>query len=301
MITSSMPATEMLARAARTGGALTYVEHQIECSSARAPWRDLMRLERGRKLAAQGEFTMLWASLSVIRADGGILEQRVNREPLEVLSLKTGYVLTYPERAAIHARMAQPADATCIQLAPSVLGAVGQELARRPELAATCRQRDEQIQGIVALVEAELRAGCPNGRPYGQYLAHALAAYLLQNYAAVPSAVRGPARAGRQKISAALQYIQSNAQDLSIDKLAAVSHLSPYHFSRLFKQSTGLTPHQYVLHWRIEEGKRLLTRSELDLAEIAQRLGFRDQSHFTERFRKVTGATPKRWRDKADS
>lgn len=294
-----MPAPEMLARGAKTGGELTYVEYQVECSSVRAPWRDLMRLERGRKLAAEGEFTVLWAALSIIRADSGILEQRVNREPLEVLSLAAGCVLTYPERAAIHARMAQPAHATCIQLAPSVLAAAAQELGRRPELAATCRQPDEQIQGLVELVEAELRAGCPNGRPYGQYLAHALAAYLLQNYSAVRSPSGGSARAGRQKVSAALQYIQSNAQDLSIDKLAAVSHLSPYHFSRLFKQSTGLTPHQYVLHWRIEEAKRLLTRTELDLAEIAQRLGFRDQSHFTERFRKITGATPKRWRDKS--
>jgi AraC-like DNA-binding protein len=293
-----MPAPELLARAARSGGELTYVEHEIECSSARAPWRDVMRLERGRKLAAEGEFTLLWATATIIRADSGILEQRVNREPLEVLTLATGCVLTYPERAAVHARMAQPADATCIQLAPGVLGAVAQELGRRPELAATCRQRDDQVQGIVALMEAELQAGCPNGRPYGQYLAQALAAYLLQNYSAGRSPASGSARAGRQKISAALQYIQSNPQDLSIDKLAAVSHLSPYHFSRLFKENTGLAPHQYVLHWRIEEAKRLLTRSEFDLAEIAQRLGFRDQSHFTERFRKVTGATPKRWRDK---
>jgi AraC family transcriptional regulator len=294
-----MPAPEMLTRGAKTGGELTYVEYQIECSSVSAPWRDLMRLERGRKLAAEGEFTLLWATVSIIRADSGILEQRVNREPLEVLSLATGCVLTYPERAAIHARMAQPADATCIQLAPGVLAGVAQELGRRPDLAATCRPHDEQAERIAALMEAELRAGCPNGRPYGQDLAQALAAYLLQNYSAARGPARGSARAGRQKISAALQYIQSNAQDLSIDKLASVSHLSPYHFSRLFKQSTGLTPHQYVLHWRIEEAKRLLTRTGLDLAEIAQRLGFHDQSHFTERFRKITGATPKRWRDKS--
>lgn len=294
-----MPATEMLARAARTGGALTYVKHDIELSSARAPWRDLARLERGRKLVAEGQLTLLWATVSLIRADSGVLEQRVNREPLEVLTLAAGCVLTYPERAAVHARIAQPVDATCIQLAPSVLASVAQELGRQPELAATCRSRDAQVESIAALMEAELTAGCPHGRTYGQYLAHALAAYLLQSYPAGRRAASGSVRAGRQKISAALQYIQSNAQDLSIDKLAAVSHLSSYHFSRLFKQSTGLAPHQYVLHWRIEEAKRLLTRSELDLAEIAQRLGFRDQSHFTERFRKITGATPKRWRDKS--
>lgn len=294
-----MPATEMLARAARTGGALTYVEHQIDCSSARAPWRDLLRLERGRKLAAQSEFTALWAGACIIRGDSGILEQRVNREPLQVLSLTAGSVLTYPERAAIQARIAQPVSATCIQLAPSALASVAQELGRRPELAASWRPEDEQLERIATLLEAELRAGCPSGRLFGQYLAHALATYLLHNYSEPRSFSAGSARAGRDKISAALDYIQSNAQDLSIDKLAAISHLSPYHFSRLFKQSTGLTPHQYVLQRRIEEAKRLLRDTRLDLAEIAQRLGFRDQSHFTERFRKITGATPKRWRDKA--
>ena len=287
-----MPASEMLARAARSGGALTYVKHEIDCSSSRAPWRDLVRLESGSKLAAESEIFAVWAGFSIMRSDSGILEQRVNRASLEVLSLTAGSVLTWPERAAIQARIAQPVDAVCIQLSPRVLAAAAQELQRPAELAARWQERDQQLERMATLLEAEVRAGCPNGVAYGRHLAHAIALYLLNNYCAARPSGR------RHKVSAALEHIQSGAQDLSIEKLAALSHLSPYHFSRLFKQSTGLAPHQYVLHWRIEEAKRLLTGSDLDLAEIAQRLGFRDQSHFTERFRKGTGITPKRWREK---
>jgi AraC family transcriptional regulator len=153
---------------------------------------------------------------------------------------------------------------------------------------------------MATLFEAELRSGCSGGRLYGQYLARALASYLVRCYsdAGQLRAKAGPQR--KDKIAAALQYIEANAmQELSIPKLAKTVHLSPYHFARLFKHTTGLTPHQYVLHCRIEEAKRLLRNTDLDLAEIAQRLGFRDQSHFTARFRKATGATPKRWRQRA--
>ena len=76
-----------------------------------------------------------------------------------------------------------------------------------------------------------------------------------------------------------------------------MARLSPFHFSRLFKGSTGLTPHQYVLRWRVEESKRLLRHSNMEIADIAQRLRFSDQSHFTSLFHRLTGETPRRWRD----
>ena len=68
--------------------------------------------------------------------------------------------------------------------------------------------------------------------------------------------------------------------------------MSLFHFSRSFKQSTGLPPHQYILRRRIEHAKSLLKTNELGIAEIGQRLGFSDQSHFKMIFRKFVGATP---------
>lgn len=295
-----MPNSELLARAAKTASALSYVERDIECSSHRAPWRDLVRLERGRKQVADNKFTALWTSLCVIRAESGTLQQRVNAQPMQALSLSEGSVLTYPPHASIHARYTQPISATSVQIAPRLVAAVAGALGKSFEMSASWRAADEQLDRIVTLLEAEVRADCPGGRLYGEHVAYALTTHLLLNYAQSGAVSMANGHARREKIAAVLRYIHAKAtQVLTLEELARVAHLSPYHFSRLFKQATGMTPHQYVLHWRVEEAKRLLLRGNLGLSEIAQRLGFRDQSHFTARFRQATGVTPKRWRDKS--
>ena len=292
-----MPSSEILVRVARTSGA-ALPAGELDCSSRAAPWRDLLRLERGLKPPlGEAELTLLWPTIGVIRRDSGILEQRVAGEMLQALSLCAGAILTYPEGASVFARATRPIDSTCLQIAPTLLSAVARDLDRPARLVSTWRSADEQVERIAALLEAEVRAGFSGGRRYGEHLAHALANHVIRRYseAAPPAA----ARLRKDKVAQAVEYLEANPiEALSLEKLARMVHLSPYHFARLFKQTTGLTPHQYVLESRIEEAKRLLRQGTLGLSEIAQRLGFRDQSHFTARFRQATGVTPKRWRDK---
>jgi AraC family transcriptional regulator len=84
---------------------------------------------------------------------------------------------------------------------------------------------------------------------------------------------------------------------LRLETMAAIAHLSPYHFARQFKTTTGLSPYQYVIGRRIERAKYLLQKStELSLAEIALRAGFSDQSHFSFHFKRIVGTTPRRFR-----
>ena len=73
----------------------------------------------------------------------------------------------------------------------------------------------------------------------------------------------------------------------------AIAQLSPYHFLRLFKQSMGITPHQYILQCRLNQAKYLLQYSHLNIADIAIRTGCCDQSHLTRYFKHIMGVTPK--------
>jgi AraC family transcriptional regulator len=86
------------------------------------------------------------------------------------------------------------------------------------------------------------------------------------------------------------------AKTLRLGQLAAVAGLSPFHFARAFKLSTGLSPHAYVVRCRIEEAKRLLITSSLPIAEIARRTGFRGTGQLSTRFRASTGSAPSAFR-----
>ncbi|WP_338865778.1 AraC family transcriptional regulator [Myxococcus stipitatus] len=85
-------------------------------------------------------------------------------------------------------------------------------------------------------------------------------------------------------------------ESLGLEVLAAVVGLRPSHFTRSFKRATGTTPHQFVLARRLERARELLANTALPLADIAQRAGVSNQSHFTALFRAHFSATPARFR-----
>lgn len=103
-------------------------------------------------------------------------------------------------------------------------------------------------------------------------------------------------RLPKHKLDLITAYIQDHLdQELKLVDLAAVVGISQYYFSRLFKQSTGLAPYQYVVQQRVERAKQLLRQQNLTIADIALLCGFANQSHFTKLFRQVTGLTPKQY------
>jgi len=93
------------------------------------------------------------------------------------------------------------------------------------------------------------------------------------------------------------QYIQENLQqELRLAELSALVHMSPYHFARLFKRSTGVPPHRFLVRRRIDEARALLEARTVPIAEISRLVGFRTPSHFTTTFRRITGMTPSAYR-----
>ena len=89
---------------------------------------------------------------------------------------------------------------------------------------------------------------------------------------------------------------QRLAEPLSIGQLAAQCALSPYHFARMFRESFGVPPHQYLLARRLARARELLRNSSLPLGEVALACGFASASHFTNRFKQNLGGTPGEYR-----
>ncbi len=86
------------------------------------------------------------------------------------------------------------------------------------------------------------------------------------------------------------------SENIDLAGLAAIAGLSVYHFARAFKQSTGVTPHHYLVKRRIERAKEMLACTKEPLAEIALATGFSDQSHLARHFRQILGTTPSQYR-----
>jgi AraC-like DNA-binding protein len=109
-----------------------------------------------------------------------------------------------------------------------------------------------------------------------------------------------PTRSGElpaYRLRRVAQYIRENAgRELRLAELSAVVHMSPYHFARLFKRSTGVSPHRFLVQHRIDQARTLLAARKASIAEIAQAVGFRTPSHFATTFRRLTRMAPSEYR-----
>jgi AraC family transcriptional regulator len=156
-----------------------------------------------------------------------------------------------------------------------------------------------ELRSAMLAVDAELRAGGVGGPLMVEALGTLLSVHLIRH---TTGAHRLPASADgvlpRRKLRTVIEYIMENLEGRpTLEQMAAVVHLSPYHFARQFKAATGLPPHQYAIRRRVEGAQHLLrTDGELSLAEVALRVGFSDQSHFSLHFKRIVGVTPRQFR-----
>lgn len=104
-------------------------------------------------------------------------------------------------------------------------------------------------------------------------------------------------RLPKSKLNRILSFIERHLEaEICLEDLAAEAGMSVFYFARMFKHSTGKSPHQFVLEQRIEYAKYLLVQTEEPLAEVALRCGWANQSHFTTSFKQKVGVTPRRYR-----
>ncbi|WP_406649241.1 helix-turn-helix transcriptional regulator [Aliisedimentitalea scapharcae] len=118
---------------------------------------------------------------------------------------------------------------------------------------------------------------------------------LLQRYGKRrPEEVELSARFTSQHYQAVLSHVQSRLdQTISVEELAKETGMSPSHFARVFKETLGTTPMQFVMAYRIEQSIKMMEDATRPLGDIALACGFSDQAHFTRSFKQLTGRTPR--------
>jgi AraC family transcriptional regulator len=210
-----------------------------------------------------------------------------------------GSILILPAGHARRAFWRGPTDSIHVHLDPQRIARVAAETwdldPGRVELPAVGALIHPQIQAALLAIDTELTTGAAGGGLLVEAFSNVVAVHLIRQFVANDRATRRPSGGlPRRKLQAALNYIEEHLDsELTLDAIAAVAHLCPYHFARMFKTSTGLPPHQYVITRRVDLAKRLLRdRADLSLAQVAARSGFWDQGHF----KRLVGVTPKRFR-----
>ena len=165
-----------------------------------------------------------------------------------------------------------------------------------------------------ALPLVQISAVCVTGDDRRDGLDSGADAYLVVPFEAdeLVAVVRGALAGGRSRalrvadglsrsrIRRVDAYIHRHlARPISLENLAGAIGLSPFYFTRMFKAATGFTPLDYVMETRVAEAERLLGATDLPLAEIGRRVGFRTQAHFSTVFRKRRGCAPRAARARA--
>lgn len=184
-------------------------------------------------------------------------------------------------------------------LRPELMDSVAQEL-NIPEVNISPQYADARndfVLNAAELIFAELQQGNPHGAMFAETFARALAVHLLTGFSRSEPAETAKITISQAKIKRIHEYILANMADpITLDDLAGQAGLSEYHFCRVFKKATRLSPYQYLLRLRIQQACVHLEKDRLSVQEIAVVCGFGDAMQFSRHFRKIMGMTPTAYR-----
>jgi len=166
------------------------------------------------------------------------------------------------------------------------------------ELRPSRKFADPRLSAMVAAVHAEMVAGFSSGRLFLDSIEQAMAVALVNGHAVRHRPVQiyrgglGSARLRRIK-----ELVRAKMEDdLSLDEMAQSVGLSTAHFARMFRKSTGETPHQFVLRQRLERAQAMLRAPDARVLDVAVACGFKTQQHFAQVFRDAWGVSPTEYR-----
>lgn len=243
------------------------------------------------------------AALLVVHLDGTAWLERTLTGQYTRRRSVPGDVSLIPAGAESSWRWDTERTSVHIQLTPTFLAQIAQQAGDRDGAASALADCfaivDPLIHQLAVALYTELHSPSSLGQLYTDSLIHTLGIHLLRTYHTSPIPIK-PASGQftpqiRQRV---LECIEANLTgDLSIAELAACANLSSYHFSRLFRNSFGRSPHQYLIERRIDRARQLVLFSDLPLSQVARLVGIGDQSQLTRHFTRLLGVPPGRLRN----
>ena len=156
---------------------------------------------------------------------------------------------------------------------------------------------DEALNSLLGLLRQELMR--PQASPlFVEAIAQAIAIHLARSYGVTDEESHGssPSLPGHKLRQITDWMVAQVAEDFNLAQLAAQAGLSKFHFQRLFKAATGVSPSRYQINLRMEEARRLLRETRLSVIDVALEVGYTDPSHFARLFRRETGLSPSEYR-----
>lgn len=233
-------------------------------------------------------------------SEGCTAEMRTGSGLRIVGTQRRGSICVLPSGLTHRAHLGGPSEHVGLYVDPALINraAAASKFSGRYEIAERYSQGDPIIAGIGSALLAELDSEGLSGRLYAESLANVLAIHLLRHYTTERhSQTQHSGGLSGSTLRRVTNFISDNfADDISLAQLAQIAGMSSFHFAREFKKATGITPHQYLIKFRVEHARTLLADNNLPLVEVGLRAGFSHQSHFTRLFRKITGTTPHSYR-----
>jgi AraC family transcriptional regulator len=287
-----------------TGGELLPedVSSKVVLSSASTKWRNFV-LEEHRFFSRELGDSMYIQHVIAVNVGPPIICHLKIENRIQRVCKPTGTVFLAPSHSPFfrYCRVSDDhvsADVLYVAIDPVFVSQTAASLDVYPdrvELSELQRPSDPAVWHIAMALRAGVRAGHTNDGLYGESLSTALAVHLLREYAGLAIGLQY-AHAGlpREKLVRAIEYIQDQLNtNLTVSGIARTVHLSPHHFTTVFKKATGQSPYRYVIEARARKAKELLQSGKFSIADVAYQVGFADQSHLTRHFKHFFGITPK--------
>ena len=208
----------------------------------------------------------------------------------------------HPHEFRCYALSDEPIQSLFIQISIDFLSRVASPLTVDEPTRVRIRKRlffqDPLLTQVGLALQQEFHASSAMETLYSETIAQMFTVHLLRHYAEIDHMPKNDTyRLTPLQVKRVMEYIEHHLDhNLSLTVLAQQSGVSPFHFARLFRQTTGESPHQYVVNRRIETAQHLLKETDLPLNQIALMTGFSSQSHFTHAFTKHLGQPPHHYR-----